>query len=181
MNEPNNNANGECCPKFYPERWEGKTVVWDKKPFIKSSVPTFFHIPSRAILGKRINKMVNMAISARKLSTKAEEVLLLFFDPHPFKSEMYLSVTGEVPQAENTTLSGRFITKVFDGPYRDTPKFFKQMDAFLNKQNIKAEKYYMHYAYCPKCAQKEGHNYMLVFAELANSKVPEKEVLANAE
>lgn len=29
-----------------------------------------------------------------------------------------------------------------------------------------AKKYYVHYAYCPKCEKKFGHNYMILFAEV---------------
>jgi len=27
-----------------------------------------------------------------------------------------------------------------------------------------AKDYYVHYAYCPRCAEKFGHNYMSIFA-----------------
>jgi len=40
------------------------------------------------------------------------------------------------------------------------------MDAYLQKRKEEAEKYYVHYAYCPKCAKEAGHNFMVLFAQL---------------
>jgi hypothetical protein len=156
----------ECCPPFHPEKWDNKAHHWEKKKFIKASVPTLFHIPLPPMLGKKITKMMKMAEDSEKLSDEKEDILLLFNDPTAFKSDLYLSVTNPVPNAENTTLSGTFKSKVFDGAYNAIPKFMKQMDTYLGKQDIKANNYYVHYAYCPKCAKEAGHNYMVFFAEV---------------
>ncbi|NNK75061.1 MAG: hypothetical protein HKP42_03265 [Maribacter sp.] len=157
----------ECCPIFHPEKWNQKTFNWEHKKFIKASVPTFFHIPFRPILGKKITNMMKIATDSRKLSDDMEDVLLLFTDPTAFKSELFLSVTDSVPNAKNTKLSGTYLTKVFDGAYNAIPKFMKQMDAYLAKQHKKANQYYVHYAYCPKCAKENGHNYMVLFANVS--------------
>jgi len=156
----------ECCPKFHPEKWDGKTFNWDGKTFIKETVPTLFHIPFPPMIGRKVTKLMEIAEAADKILANKEDVLLLFADPTAFKSEIYLSVTGNVPNANNTTLSGTFMGKVFDGNYNAIPKFIKRMDAYLNKQNKQAKNYYVHYAYCPKCAKKAGHNYMVLFAEV---------------
>jgi len=156
----------ECCPKFHPEKWNEKTFDWDHKKFIKATVPTFFHIPLPPMIGKRITKMMKLAEDSKNLTNNKEDILVLFTDPHAFMSEIYLSVTDTVPKANNTTLSGTFISKVFDGAYNDIPKFIKQMDAYLQKRKVKAQKFYVHYAYCPKCVKEAGHNYMVLFAQL---------------
>ena len=155
-----------CCPTFHPEKWDEKTHHWDQKKFIKASVPTFFHIPLPPMIGNRVTKMMKMAEDSENLASDREAILLLFSDPSAFKSELYLSVENAVPDAENTTLSGTFISKVFDGAFNAVPKFIKQMDAYLDKQKQKAKNYYVHYAYCPKCAKEAGLNYMVLFAEL---------------
>jgi len=95
-----------------------------------------------------------------------EETLLLFRDPSAFRSELYLSVTGPVPGANNVNISGTFISKVFFGPYNAIPTFIKEMEEYLTTQNKKATDYYIHYAYCPKCAEKHGRNYMILFAQV---------------
>ncbi len=156
----------ECCPKFHPERWNRKTFSWKQKPFIRESVPEFFHIPYPPMIAKKIANMMKLAKDAHKVEENTEDALLLFMDPHPFKSNIYLSVTGNVPNANNTTLSGKFISRVFDGAYNEIPKFMKQMNVYLERQNKKAKNIYVHYAYCPKCAKIEGHNFMIFFAEI---------------
>ncbi len=159
-------AKEECCPVFHPEKWDGKTFEWSQKKFIKASVPTFFHIPLPPMIGNKVTKMMTLAEDAKALSENREDILLLFMDPSAFKSEMYLSVTDTVPSAENALLTGTFIGKVFDGPFNAAPKFMKQMDIDLEKQGKKAKNYFIHYAYCPKCAKEAGHNYMVLFAEV---------------
>lgn len=159
----------ECCPKFNPKKWNGKTFIWKNKPFIKESIPTLFHIPFPPMIGKKIVRMMNLATSSNKIDSKKDEVLILFRDPSAFKSEIYFSVTGKVPDANNTNLSGTFIAKVYDGGYNSIPKFVKDMNNYLTKKGKKIPKnedYYIHYAYCPKCAKKYGHNHMILFAKV---------------
>jgi hypothetical protein len=161
-----NQENKECCPKFNPEKWEEKMHVWDKKAFIKESIPTFFHLPFPPMIGRAVTKMCVMAESAKAVEFNSQDVLLLFRDPSAFESEIYLSVTSFVPQANNVTISGTFISKVFSGPYNAIPRFIKQMNEYLATQGKKAKDYYVHYAYCPKCAKKYGDNYMILFAQI---------------
>jgi hypothetical protein len=160
------NVTEECCPKFDSEKWDNKTFNWKNKLFIKASIPEFFHIPYPPMIGKKITKMMKLAEDTHKLSEDIEDVLLLFNDPHPFRADMYLSVTGQVPNAKNVQFSGTFITKVFDGPFKDIPKYMKQMKDILKTDNKEVEDFYVHYAYCPKCAEKFGHNYMVFFAKI---------------
>jgi len=156
----------ECCPTFHPEKWDNKTHHWENKKFIKASIPTLFHIPLPPMIGEKVTKMVKMAEDSNKLSDDKEEILLLFYDPSAFKSDLYLSVNDIVSGAVNTTLSGTYMSKVFDGAFNAVPKFIKQMDTYLGKQDKKAHNYYIHYAYCPKFAKEAGHNYMVLFAEV---------------
>ena len=160
-----NNQAEQCCPKFNPEVWDEKTLNWENKLFIKESIPTLFHIPLTSIIGKRVTKMYNLVV-ASKAEPPKEEFLLMFRDPSPFRSEMYMSVTKSVDGGENTSLSGEFETKVFDGPYSAAPKFVKEMETYLEEKAKKAKDYFIHYAYCPKCVKKYNHNYAILFAEV---------------
>lgn len=159
-----NSENKECCPKFNPEKWDQKTYNWDNKPFIKETMRTFFHIPFPPTISKKITKMCEMIRDSKKAEANHEDTLMLFHDPSAFKSEIYISVTGPVPSANNVNISGAFIGKVFAGSYDAVPKFVKQMNEYLATQGKKAKDYYIHYAYCPKCAKKYGDNYMILFA-----------------
>ncbi len=156
----------ECCPKFNPKRWDEKIHKWENKHFIKENIPQLFHIPFPPTIGAKITKLMNLAEKSKKVLSKKEDTLILFADPSPFRSEIYLSVSGEVEGAENVKLSGTFVSKVFEGGYNTIPKHIKQFDEFLESKKKKAKKYYVHYAYCPKCAKKFGHNYILLFAEI---------------
>lgn len=159
---------GECCPSFIPEKWDNKTHQWENKAFIKASVPTLFHIPLPPMLGKKISELMKIAEKSGNPATKKEDVLLLFNDPTAFKSNIYLSVTDVIPEAKNTSLSGNFISKVYDGPYNHIPKFIKQMKTHLSEQGNTTNTIFVHYAHCPKCAKKAGHNYMVLFAQILN-------------
>ena len=154
----------QCCVKFNPEKWDNKIFEWDNKIFIEESIPTFFHIPFPPMIWKKITKMWELAKEANAMPKNDEDCLVLFYDPHPFKSELYMTVTKDVPNAQNKTISWTFQAKVFDWPYNAIPKFMKQMDEILKSENKKALKYYIHYAYCPGCSKKYWHNYMILFA-----------------
>ncbi len=169
MNTTSTKTTSECCPVFHSEKWDNKTFNWNKKKFLIASIPTLFHIPFPPMIAKKVTKMMKMAEDAHQTMNDKENILLLFTDPHPFKTEMYLSVKGLVPEAKNTTLSGAFISKTFKGDHRDIPNFIKQMDTYLKEQNKQAEEFYVHYAYCPKCAKEAGHNYMVFFAKVGES------------
>jgi hypothetical protein len=156
----------ECCPKFDSKKWDGKIFHWKNKSFIVESMPTIFHIPFPWMIGKRIVKMINLATSSKKLESKTDETLMLFHDPSAFKSEIFISVTGNVANANNVKISGTFEAKVFEGDFSAVPKFMKQMNEYLSKKGKVAEDYYIHYAYCPKCAKKFGNNYMIIFAKV---------------
>jgi len=156
----------ECCPKFNPNRWDKKIFNWKDKHFIKETIPEFFHIPFPPMIGKKITKMWNMAKASKKTIAKKEDALILFTDPNPFKGEIYMSVTEDVPNANNVKFSGTFMGMVFAGPYNAIPKYMKEMEKYLISKGKKAKKYYVHYAYCPICAKKFGKNYMILFAQI---------------
>ena len=161
-----NKENHECCPEFIPEKWDSKTFDWKNKHFLKETIPLLFHIPYPPMIRKKILKMCKIAEESKTVLPHKEDVLVLFTDPHPFKSEIYMSVTEPVQNANSVDISGTFITKVFDGPYNAIPKCIKEMDNYLASVGKKANKYYVHYAYCPKCAKESGHNYMILFTEV---------------
>lgn len=116
------------------------------------------------MIGKKVNRMHELAKKAGATIPDLLEALILFRDPSAFRSEIYYTVTHEVPGANNTTLTGSFVARVFDGPYNDVPVFIKEMEQFLAEKNQKALDYFVHYAYCDKCAKSRGHNYMVLFA-----------------
>jgi hypothetical protein len=154
-----------CCPKFNPEPWDGKTHTWNNKLFIKESIGQFLHRPLPSSMGKAVHRMWQKAKDSGA-DPSMDDFLLLAYDPSPWKSELYMTVTKEVAGAENVKLSGTYISKVFDGPYSSPPKWVKEMDEQLASKGKKASKYLFYFTTCPRCAKIYGHNYAIVFAEV---------------
>ena len=155
-----------CCPKFEVSKWDNKTFNWNEKPFIKESVPSFFHIPLPSMIGKRMNKLCDLAEKANANIPDMSDALVMFHDPSAFKSEIFYSVTKNIEGAKNTSLTGTYEAGVFEGPYNSIPKHIKSMNKRMAEQAKKVKDYYIHYAYCPDCAKKFGNNYMILFAEI---------------
>ncbi len=159
------NDKNTCCPEVDTKKWEHQTHVWDNKMFIKDSIRLFLHMPSP----KKVNKIITglwQKAQDQKAAPEEKDFLLLAHDLSPWKGEYLLAVEKEVSDAVNTTLSGTFISKVFDGPYNAIPKFIKKMDAYLKEENKSAKQYYFYYTTCPECAKKYGHNYIIAFAKV---------------
>jgi hypothetical protein len=158
-------AADECCPKFEPSLWNEVEHEWQNKLFLKDTVPEIFHFPVPGTYSKAITRMWKKAEDAGAAPDR-KDFLLLAYDPSPFKGELFMSITKEVPGAENVRLSGTFVSKVFDGPYHKVPGYIKEMDQYLKANNKVATKYYFSFAYCPKCSKKYGHNYIVALAEV---------------
>ena len=137
MNKKNPN---QCCPKFDPKPWQEKTHLWENKLFIKDTIPQFLHIPFPSMIGKMIQRQWKKAQDAGA-APELKDFLWLSYDPSPWKSEHYIAVTKQVPNAENVKLSGTFMSKVFDGPFNAVPKWIKEMEGYLTTKGKKAKKY----------------------------------------
>ena len=63
-------------------------------------------------------------------------------------------------------LSGDFLTKVFEGPFQDVPKWGKEMEASAADRGRGVGKTYFFYTTCPRCAKYYGKNYVVAVAEI---------------
>jgi hypothetical protein len=79
---------------------------------------------------------------------------------------IFLAVDKEIEGLENITLSGKFLTRVYDGPFQDTGKWCEDFNKYAKEKNYNITKMYMWYTYCPKCAKKYGHNYIVIFGKI---------------
>jgi hypothetical protein len=150
-----------CCEPFNPEPWQEKEVTWTDKKFVKGHVTSFFHIPLN--MGAIITK--NMG-AIEKAGAKAPHQLMLTDEKSLWGADVYIDVSKDVPGAEMATLSGTFLTKVFEGPYSDVGKWIPQMKAFVATRNKLMRKLYFSYTTCPKCAKAYGKNYVVLFAQI---------------
>ena len=159
------NESDICCPLFDPKQWDNVEQTWKDKLFLKDSVPEFFHIPFPGTYAKAIGRMWDIAEKAGAAPDR-KDFLLLAHDPSPFKGELYMWITKEISGYDTVKLTGTFFSKVYEGPYGDVPKFLRKTDAYLTVNGMLSKKYYINFPYCPKCAKKYGHNYVVVVAEV---------------
>jgi len=75
-------------------------------------------------------------------------------------------VDKEVQGAKNITLSGKYLSKVYEGDFRDTKKWCDDFETWVKEKNSKVKKWYMWYTTCPKCAKKYGNNYVVIIGEV---------------
>jgi hypothetical protein len=151
-----------CCPPFTPSSWDGLEVEWRDKLFVKEHVHSLFHIPLD--MGRRITR-AKAKIDA--VGASPRQPLMLSDETSPWGSELYVEVTRPVPHANMIALSGTFLTKVFDGPFRDAPKWAEAMKRRVADAGRELRKLYFAYTTCPACAKAYGHNYVVAFAEVA--------------
>jgi hypothetical protein len=160
-----NDGETQCCPKFDIERWHDKEIIWENKLFIKDTMCQFMHMPLPGAFGRTVGRMWKK-IEDAGANPDTGDFLMLAAESSPWKGELYINVTKEIPNAENVKLSGTYVTKVFDGPYNAVPKWIKEMNQYVNQKGKTVKKYYFYYTTCPKCAKIYGHNYVVTFAEV---------------
>ncbi|MBA7546758.1 hypothetical protein ES705_39155 [subsurface metagenome] len=161
MNKVYEQSETGCCPRFNPEPWNEKEVAWQDNLFIKDHIRSFLHIPLG--MGKVMTKNMEMIKSADALTP---EPLMLSDENSLWGSDIYIAVTKEVPQAENVRIAGTFLTKVFEGPYKNMGKWVKEMKAYVKARGREMKKLYFFYTTCPKCAKYYGKNYTVILAEV---------------
>jgi len=146
-----------CCEPFDPLPWEDKQVVWDNKLFVKDHVTSFLHIPLN--MGAKITK--NMTL-IDKAQAKSPYQLMLTDEKSLWGADIYIDVAKHVPGAQMTTLSGTFLTKVFEGPYQNAGQWAKEMIEHVKSKGKELKKLYFSYTTCPKCAKVYGKNYVVL-------------------
>jgi len=150
-----------CCPRFDPKPWDGKEVTWKNELFLKDHVRSFFHIPLN--FGK---VMVRDMEKIQKAGALAPKPLMLSDEKSLWGSDLYIGVSKEVPGAEMTKISGTFLTKVFEGPYKNAGEWANEMKAFVKSKGKEMKKLYFFYTSCPKCAKAYGKNYVVLVAQI---------------
>lgn len=151
-----------CCPEFNPTNWDDKFIEWKDKKFIKDKIATFFYIPLNF---GQVMKRVDAKVT--KNGATIEDNLCLSNHTSKWNMDIYLAVDKEIPTANNTTLSGNFYSKVYEGAFSDTEKWSKDFKDIIKKKGLSIKKWYMWYTTCPKCAKKYGKNYVVIIAEIA--------------
>lgn len=163
MTELSLNEKGEtgCCPRFNPVPWEEKEINWSDKLFVKDHVTSFMHIPLN--FGGIVVK--NMRLIDRA-GAKNRDQIMLTEEKSSFGSDIYIAVDKDVPGAQMATISGKFLTKVFEGSFKQIPQWIQAMQTWVKSRNKEINKLYFSYTTCPRCAKAYGKNYVILFAKV---------------
>ena len=151
-----------CCPRFNPEGWDEQELHFKDKLFVKAETRSIFHIPLN--MGSVFPKTFKAIEDAQAQTTN--QFIVLSNDPSAWRSEHFFSVNKDVPGQKMVQMTGDFLTKVFEGPYKNAPRWEKEMQAFVENKGRKVKKTYFFYTTCPKCAKFYGKNYMVAVAEI---------------
>ena len=95
-----------------------------------------------------------------------ETEIVLSHDISPWQSEHFFAVNKDVPGEEMTKLSGDYITRVFERPYRRAKDFDHDMHVAARVMGKTAKDVFFFYTTCPKCAKAYGENYIVGVAQV---------------
>lgn len=152
----------ECCPEFNPVPWSNQEFEWESKSFIRDKVLSFYYMPLNfGAVMRRMNAKVAAA------QAEVPDWLCLSEHSSKWKMNVLLAVNKEIPDASNVKLSGKFFSKVYEGPYSDTGKWTDDFKNAVHEKGLKVDKWYMWYTTCPKCAKKYGKNYVVIMGRLS--------------
>ena len=151
-----------CCALINPSEWDEKTFKFDNKLFVKASTRSFLHIP--------LNMSSVMADAQSKIDEAGARVdgfLILSRDVSPWKADHYFAVSKEVPGMDMAKLSGTYMAKVFEGAYKEVPKWYNQLVEYVKSKGKKPLDTYFFYTTCPSCSKAYGKNYVVGFEKVA--------------
>lgn len=151
-----------CCTLIDPSDWDRQVFEFDNKLFAKVRTRSLLHIP------------LNMDAVMRSTQAKIDKAgaaaprwIILSREVSPWHADHYFAVTKAVPGLEMTSLSGTFMTKVFEGPFRDAPDWHRQLIEYAESEGKTPLRAYFFYTTCPSCAKHYGKNYVVGFAQVA--------------
>lgn len=150
-----------CCPPFDPSTWQDREITWEDEPFIATHVKAMFHVPLD--MSKRVAEAQALIEAA---DAAPPEPLMLCDESSIFGTELFIHVTGPVPGARMTALSGKYLTHVYEGPYSNAKTWAHDLTARVEASGRALEKLYFAYTTCPRCAKAYGRNYVIGFAKL---------------
>ncbi|RYI25261.1 MAG: hypothetical protein EON48_06980 [Acetobacteraceae bacterium] len=151
-----------CCPRFNPEGWDGAELHFRDKPFLRAETLSAMHVPLN--MGKVFARVQGHIEDAGAMDP--DQCIVLSRDLSAFKGEHLFAVTSDVPEEEMVTLSGDYVTKVFEGAYSQTKDWYPQLKALAAGRGKSDGTVRFFYTTCPKCAKAYGKNYVVGLAEV---------------
>ena len=151
-----------CCPRFKPTGWDGQDLYFREKLFVRAKTRSLFHIP---IDMSQMFRRIFTAIEAAGARSD-KDFIVMSHDLSAWSSEHYFSVTKEVPGQQMCRVSGDFLTKVFEGPFKDVPKWENEVASYAAEHGKRVDRAFFFYTTCPRCAKHYGKNYVVAVAQV---------------
>lgn len=151
-----------CCPRFHPEDWKDVELHFRDKKFLRATVREAMHIP---IDMDRVFSRVDAAIRAAD-AFDPDDFIVLSRDSSLWHGEHYFACTRDVEGEEMTTLSGDFITRIFEGPFSHAGSWYREMKAAAAERGAQDAPIWFYYTTCPRCAKAYGVNYVVGLAQV---------------
>ncbi len=161
FNDQSDNTTG-CCPRFNATGWDGQTLHFKDKPFIRATTHSVAHLPLN--MGKVFSRVLGKIDAAQAVNP--EHSIVMSRDLSAFTGEHLFAVTASVPDEENVTLSGDYLIKVFEGPFSDIRKWQDEMQDLAKAKGRASDAVWFYYTTCPKCAKVYGKNPVVGMVEL---------------
>ena len=151
-----------CCPRFNPVGWDNQKLHFENKRFVRATTRSVMYIPWN--MGQ-VFARVQQHIEDANAADPAKEIVLSR-DTSALHGEHFFAVRKDVPGEEMVTMSGDFITRVFEGPYSRTKDLEHDMQVAAKALGKTATDVFFFYTTCPKCAKAYGENYMIGVARI---------------
>ncbi len=153
-----------CCPRFKPEGWDGQDIHLKDKLFLRAETRSVMHVPVN--MGKVFAKV--LADIEANNAADPESPITLNRELSSWKAEHLFAVTKPVSGYDTVRLSGDFLTRVFEGSFRDMPDWSDQLADKVEVSGHRQGRQYFFYTTCPKCAKEYGDNYVVGFGEVVD-------------
>lgn len=152
----------DCCARFNPGGWDDRRLHFRDKKFIRAHSLSAMHIPlNMGSIFSRVQKHIDEADAFDD-----DDFVVMSKDLSPWTEEHLFSVTKDVPHEQIVTLTGEFVTKVFEGPYSNSKDWYIEMKKIVEAMGSNADDIYFFYTTCPKCAKAYGQNYVVGIARI---------------
>lgn len=149
------------CPLIDPAAWDKCSIRFHNKLFVRVATAHVLHIPLS--MGS-VFRRTYAAIKAG--DALPADFVVLTDDASLWRGVHYFAVTKEVVGLEHVRMSGNFVTRVFDGPYRDAYIWVREMREDIALMGHRMGRLFFYYTTCPNCAEARGSNYVVAFGEV---------------
>lgn len=151
-----------CCARFDPSRWDAQELHLDNRRFVYAKSRSLFFVPLN--MGKVFTRVTERIAQAG--AQDPDLSLVMSRDRSPFSAEHLFAVTKDVPGEPMMSLSGHFLTRVFEGPYESVRHWCKELLELARARGFEPMSVWFYYTTCPTCAKAYGKNYVVGLVEV---------------